>query len=64
VSRYATPPEDQPTRAEVDAAEAAVDARWSAVGGMARCRYGCTSWFHAHDTKAALRHYARHGGAA
>jgi hypothetical protein len=64
VSRYATPPADQPTRAEVDAAEAAVAAGWSITDGMVRCRYGCASWFHGHDTTAAQRHYRRHEGAA
>jgi hypothetical protein len=57
MTRYVTPPEDQPTRAEVGAAEAAVAARWSITDGMVQCRYGCLSWFHGHDTTAALRHY-------
>jgi uncharacterized protein YbdZ (MbtH family) len=64
VTRYATPLEDQPTRAEVDAAEAAVAAGWSVVDGMVQCQHGCTSWFHAHDTEAALRHYRRHEAGA
>jgi hypothetical protein len=64
VTRYETPPNDRPTRAEVDAAEAAVAAGRSITDGMVRCRYGCPSWFHAHDTTAARVHYARHGEGA
>jgi hypothetical protein len=64
MTRYATPREDWPTRAELAAEEAADAAGRLVTDGMARCRYGCTAWFHGHDTTAALRHYARHEGAA
>lgn len=43
---------DMPTLGELEAEEHD-DPLW----GMVRCRYGCRSYFHGHDTTAALRHY-------
>jgi 3'-phosphoadenosine 5'-phosphosulfate sulfotransferase (PAPS reductase)/FAD synthetase len=52
---YESPPEDRPTR---DDEEHWTDPRAS----MVRCQYGCPSWFHGHDTAAAVAHYRAHGG--
>jgi hypothetical protein len=54
MSPYATPPEDRPTR---DDEEHWTDPRES----MVRCQYGCPTWFHGHDTAAAVAHYRAHG---
>lgn len=47
---------DPPTRAEVDAAEAAVEAGHDIHAGMVACRFRCGAWFHWPESDAAVRH--------
>lgn len=48
--------QDPPTRAELAADEHGP----SILDGMVRCPHGCPSYFHAHDTAAAIAHAASH----